>query len=152
MEIPEIIVTGIIGNKLPNHIIKTLQNGFSLLVCSEANRALIGAELGEDITDSWVSFSPIEHCCKRIEESVQYGTVVVLTSGDALFYGFGSTLRKRMPKTNITFEPSISSMQLCFSRFGIPWEKADFVSLHVPVLPATREMVHADFLGNKGVR
>ncbi|GAB3527028.1 precorrin-6y C5,15-methyltransferase (decarboxylating) subunit CbiE [Photobacterium alginatilyticum] len=64
-----------------------------------------------------------------IDESEE-GEVVVLASGDPLFYGIGSTLRKQFDLRELCFIPSPSSMQLAFSRLGLPWQDARSLSLH----------------------
>lgn len=64
-----------------------------------------------------------------IEESEE-GSVVVLASGDPLFFGIGTTLLKKMPANELNFIPTSSSPQLAFSRLGLPWNEARFLSCH----------------------
>jgi precorrin-6Y C5,15-methyltransferase (decarboxylating) len=64
-----------------------------------------------------------------IDESEE-GDVVVLASGDPLFFGIGSTLLKKMDARQLAFIPSLSSAQLAFSRLALPWEEARFLSCH----------------------
>ncbi|WED24652.1 precorrin-6y C5,15-methyltransferase (decarboxylating) subunit CbiE [Vibrio sp. JC009] len=64
-----------------------------------------------------------------IDESEE-GGVVVLASGDPLFFGIGSTLLKKMPVDELSFIPTHSSAQLAFSRLGIPWSESRFISCH----------------------
>jgi len=64
-----------------------------------------------------------------IDESEE-GDVVVLASGDPLFYGIGSTLIKYLDQRELCFIPSPSSMQLAFSRLALPWQDARCLSLH----------------------
>ncbi|MEL6398417.1 MAG: precorrin-6y C5,15-methyltransferase (decarboxylating) subunit CbiE [Cyanobacteria bacterium J06626_4] len=58
------------------------------------------------------------------------GLVVVLTSGDPLFFGLGRQLLQALPATALTFHPHVSSMQLAFSRVKLPWQAATWVSAH----------------------
>lgn len=60
---------------------------------------------------------------------------VVLASGDPLFYGIGGFLHSRLQ--NLRFEPAVSSMQLAFARFGLPWQDAALTSIHGRDLRAT---------------
>lgn len=53
--------------------------------------------------------------------------VVILVSGDPLFYGLGSVLAKKLP---LEIYPYISSVQLAFSRMQESWQDAYVVSLH----------------------
>jgi len=56
--------------------------------------------------------------------------VVVLTSGDPLFFGLGRQLLQSLPPETITFHPHVSSVQLAFSRVKLPWQDATIVSAH----------------------
>src|SRR5690606_17490819 len=53
--------------------------------------------------------------------------IVILASGDPLFYGIGSLVSKKLP---VEIYPYVSSVQLAASKFGIPWQDAFFVSVH----------------------
>lgn len=64
-----------------------------------------------------------------IDESEE-GDVVVLASGDPLFYGIGHALIKQLDPQTLRFIPSLSSMQLAFSRLAEPWQDARSISLH----------------------
>lgn len=64
-----------------------------------------------------------------IDESEE-GSVVILASGDPLFFGIGTTLLKRMKAQELSFIPSLSSAQLAFSRLGLAWNEAQFISIH----------------------
>ncbi len=66
----------------------------------------------------------------QVLEESEEGGVVVLASGDPLFFGIGSTLLKRLPNDDLRFIPSPSSMQLACSRIGLPWQEATAISLH----------------------
>ena len=56
--------------------------------------------------------------------------VVILASGDPLFFGLGRLLLEKFPSENITFHPHVSSVQLAFSRLKIPWQDSALVSVH----------------------
>ena len=58
------------------------------------------------------------------------GLVVVLTSGDPLFFGLGRQLLQALPPETLTFHPHVSSIQLAFSRLKLPWQEAVVVSGH----------------------
>ena len=66
----------------------------------------------------------------QIMEESEEGDVVVLASGDPLFFGIGTTLLKKMDAQELNFVPSLSSAQLAFSRLGLPWNDARFLSCH----------------------
>ncbi|RZM81719.1 bifunctional cobalt-precorrin-7 (C(5))-methyltransferase/cobalt-precorrin-6B (C(15))-methyltransferase [Leptolyngbya iicbica] len=56
--------------------------------------------------------------------------VVVLTSGDPLFFGLGRQLLQVIAPEWLTFHPHVSSVQLAFSRAKLPWQDATVVSAH----------------------
>lgn len=56
--------------------------------------------------------------------------VIVLTSGDPLFFGLGRLLLAEFPAAQMTFHPHLSSVQLAFSRIKIPWQDAHLISAH----------------------
>ncbi|AGK52167.1 precorrin-6y C5,15-methyltransferase (decarboxylating) subunit CbiE [Bacillus sp. 1NLA3E] len=53
--------------------------------------------------------------------------VVILASGDPLFYGVGSYLASKLP---IEVYPNVSSIQLAFARMGESWQDAYLTSIH----------------------
>ena len=66
--------------------------------------------------------------------------IVVLASGDPLFYGIGSTLVKALGRKNLLIHPNISSPAAAFAAMGEPWQDARLVSFHGRV-PETFEQM-----------
>jgi precorrin-6Y C5,15-methyltransferase (decarboxylating) len=56
--------------------------------------------------------------------------VVVLATGDPLFYGVGARLVSRLGAERVEIHPHISSLQMAFARIGVSWEDAAWVSVH----------------------
>ena len=56
--------------------------------------------------------------------------VVVLASGDPLWFGIGRILCERIPGQRLRFHPAPSSMQHAFARLGRSWQDASWISLH----------------------
>jgi len=50
--------------------------------------------------------------------------IVILVSGDPLFFGLGHLLIAEFSPEKLTFHPHISSIQLAFNRIKIPWKDA----------------------------
>jgi len=67
---------------------------------------------------------------ERIVALADEESVCVLASGDPLFFGVGSLLLRRIRAVDLEFIPHPSSVQWAFSRAGLPWEDAAFLSLH----------------------
>ncbi|HBW56472.1 MAG TPA: cobalamin biosynthesis bifunctional protein CbiET [Oscillatoriales bacterium UBA8482] len=53
--------------------------------------------------------------------------IVVLVSGDPLFFGFGRLLIAEFSPEQLTFYPHISSIQLAFNRMKTPWQDAQII-------------------------
>lgn len=58
------------------------------------------------------------------------GNVVVLVSGDPLFYGLGRLLLAELPPELLTFHPHPSSVALAFNQIKVPWQDARIISVH----------------------
>lgn len=56
--------------------------------------------------------------------------IVVLASGDPLFFGLGRLFVTHFPAKKLRFYPHLSSVQLAFSRIKIPWQDTKIISVH----------------------
>ena len=73
----------------------------------------------------------------RVEETIEFiethradRRIVVLASGDPLFYGIGARIAHALGPDQVTVLPNISSIAAAFARIGEPWSNAGIVSLH----------------------
>jgi precorrin-6Y C5,15-methyltransferase (decarboxylating) len=57
-------------------------------------------------------------------------SIVILVSGDPLFFGLGRLLLEQFDPKELEFYPHLSSIQLGFSRVKIPWHDAKLISSH----------------------
>ena len=60
----------------------------------------------------------------------QNQSIVILVSGDPLFFGLGRLLLEQFDAKQLEFHPHLSSTQLGFSRLKIPWHDAKLISCH----------------------
>ncbi len=74
--------------------------------------------------------SPISEVLDFIQENMDTRQVVVLASGDPLFFGIGKTLIDSLGADRVVIHPNISSMAAAFARLKLPWQEAVRVSLH----------------------
>ncbi len=65
-----------------------------------------------------------------IQRWMQTRKVVVLASGDPLFFGIGSYLIQNLGAENVVIHPNVSSVAAAFARLKIPWHNAVILSLH----------------------
>jgi precorrin-6B C5,15-methyltransferase / cobalt-precorrin-6B C5,C15-methyltransferase len=61
---------------------------------------------------------------------LDHHSVVILASGDPLFFGLGRLLLAKFKASEIKFYPHLSSIQLAFNRLKIPWQDANLISVH----------------------
>lgn len=64
----------------------------------------------------------------QLERAAQ--SIVILASGDPLFFGLGRLLLEHFDSGKLQFYPHFSSVQLAFNRLQIPWQDATFISVH----------------------
>jgi len=56
--------------------------------------------------------------------------IVVLASGDPLFYGIGARMADALGARRVRIYPNISSVAAAFARIKEPWDDAAIISLH----------------------
>ena len=76
--------------------------------------------IGKDI-DGIIEFVRAESKLKKI---------VVLASGDPLFYGIGARMAGALGARRVRIYPNISSVAAAFARIKEPWNDAAIISLH----------------------
>ena len=108
-----------IENLLPQYMDWIEQS--AVLVGGERHLAFFPQYQGEKI--------PIKGGLKPLVEKLQLETrnVVILVSGDPLFYGLGSVLAKKLA---IEIYPHTSSIQLAFTKLQESWQDAYVTSVH----------------------
>ncbi len=65
-----------------------------------------------------------------IRTRMEKESVVVLASGDPLFFGIGTLLVKSLGAEHVDIYPNITSVAAAFSRIREPWHDAHVVSIH----------------------
>jgi precorrin-6Y C5,15-methyltransferase (decarboxylating) len=66
----------------------------------------------------------------RLAQLSDEHNLVILASGDPLFFGIGALAIKKLGAEHVEILPAPSSMQLAFARVGLKWDDAAFLSLH----------------------
>jgi precorrin-6Y C5,15-methyltransferase (decarboxylating) len=65
-----------------------------------------------------------------IKSRMEKESVVVIASGDPLFFGIGNLLIKTLGSENVCIYPNITSLGAAFSRIKEPWHDAFVISIH----------------------
>nr|WP_215629086.1 MULTISPECIES: precorrin-6y C5,15-methyltransferase (decarboxylating) subunit CbiE [unclassified Moorena] len=72
----------------------------------------------------------IELIRKQLDSADHDTLIVVLVSGDPLFFGLGRLLLSQLPPSRLRFHPHVSAIQLAFSRIKVAWQDAKVISAH----------------------
>ncbi|MFB6344735.1 MAG: precorrin-6y C5,15-methyltransferase (decarboxylating) subunit CbiE, partial [bacterium] len=72
----------------------------------------------------------LDTCVPTLKDYDAGQNVVLLATGDPLFYGIGGYLRENVPLERLSFIPARSSIQLAFASLKEPYNQARFHSLH----------------------
>lgn len=67
---------------------------------------------------------------REIRNRLSQEEIVVLVTGDPLFFGLGRLLLAELPKEQLIFHPHLSAIQLAFNRIKVPWQDARAISAH----------------------
>jgi precorrin-6Y C5,15-methyltransferase (decarboxylating) len=79
---------------------------------------------------TWEITSDLQGLAEMIQRERRAKRIVVLASGDPLYYGIGAFLLKALGKANVRVHPNITAVAAAFARMGEPWQNAMVVSLH----------------------
>lgn len=77
-----------------------------------------------ELKDFTVTFESIK------EDLSQGESIVILATGDPLFFGIGRLLLEQFPAEQLAFYPNLSCVQLAFNRLKIPFQDAEIISVH----------------------
>jgi precorrin-6Y C5,15-methyltransferase (decarboxylating) len=74
---------------------------------------------------------PLEAWIAQVSAASDAGRrVVVLATGDPLFYGIGARLVAQLGVERLEIHPHLTSLQMACARLGVPWDDATWVSVH----------------------
>jgi precorrin-6Y C5,15-methyltransferase (decarboxylating) len=114
----------------------------------EAAQILAGGRRHLEFFPQWrsekvVLDSDVAAFVERLRLRYRQEKIVVLASGDPLFYGIGRALLEAIPKDDLLFLPHVSAVQLAFARIKETWHDARVVSVHGRSLEALALVVQA---------
>ncbi|HEX9778983.1 MAG TPA: precorrin-6y C5,15-methyltransferase (decarboxylating) subunit CbiE [Geopsychrobacteraceae bacterium] len=124
MKTIHVIGAGIAGQEGFAPLALDLINQADLLLGAERLLGLFPAFRGEKVD--------IDKNLAAVVETIRDAEcrVVVLASGDPLFFGIGRYLLRNLPDELIEFLPNVTSVQYAFAKIREPWDDAVFVSAH----------------------
>jgi len=84
-----------------------------------------------DTVDETINFIRAQNIEQKTKTShSELRTIVLLASGDPLFFGIGRRVISEFGKDMVEILPDLSSIQVAFSKIKEPWDNAFFMSLH----------------------
>ncbi len=108
---------------------QTLLRAAAVIAAPQRLQAALEAWL-EDALPELISSDDPRALVDTLQSRAADQPVVVLASGDPLWFGLGRILCDRIGAERLRFHPAPTSLQLAFARIGRPWQDADWVSLH----------------------
>lgn len=126
-------VITLLGMEGTDHDWQLLRVHLSRAVALVASRDLyerLLEQYPEETIPTQIPVIPLEQCFYSMEKSLENGNVLVLATGDPLFFGIARRILDTFPHHEVEVHPALSSMQLAFARFKIPWDDTRFISLH----------------------
>ena len=108
---------------------QTLLRAAAVIAAPQRLQAAVQDWLGDALPELISSDNP-RALVDSLQSRAADQAVVVLASGDPLWFGLGRILCDRIGAERLRFHPAPTSLQLAFSRIGRPWQDADWVSLH----------------------
>ena len=72
----------------------------------------------------------IEEVIEFVRTQMVHSKIVVLASGDPLFFGIGATLVSALGSSNVVIYPNNSTLSAAFARIKEPWNDVQIISLH----------------------
>lgn len=105
-----------------------------LNIIGQADILVGGRRLLEHFKDAPIQKKPIgkdiEGVIAFVKEKSKHQKVVVLASGDPLFFGIGTRLTAALGAHQIRIYPNINSVAAAFARINEPWNDVRIISLH----------------------
>ena len=79
---------------------------------------------------TWIIQNNIDALVEKINVYRKHSHIVVMSSGDPLFHGIGTTLIRKLGKAAVTIYPNVNSIAAGFALIKESWTDAKLISLH----------------------
>ncbi|WP_017292449.1 precorrin-6y C5,15-methyltransferase (decarboxylating) subunit CbiE [Geminocystis herdmanii] len=122
----KVVGIGLEGEKSLTNLVLEIVNQATVLIGGERHLQYFSNHSGIK-----VKINNLETVIYDIKEYQKQGeNIVILASGDPLFFGIGRILLNNFIPDELVFYPHSSCVQLGFNKLKIPWQDAQFISLH----------------------
>ncbi len=96
---------------------------------SERQLKVVEGSLHRQSVRSLPALNELQHWISK-QIQLGRGRIVVLASGDPLYYGIGSWFTRHFSRSELTFHPATSSLQAACHALGLSLQEVEVVSLH----------------------
>ncbi|RVU84411.1 precorrin-6y C5,15-methyltransferase (decarboxylating) subunit CbiE [Leucothrix sargassi] len=132
-----IIGLGVIETEQLSQEAKACIQSAELIIGSERQLAVVNDLVNEQSTALLPKLSQL----KAMIEDADVDNIVILASGDPLYYGIGRWFSKQFAASQLRYYPAVSSIQAACHRIGLSLQDARVISLHGrPVLTLRRHL------------
>ncbi len=130
-KVSKLYIIGIGYRPLDRRSKQTLTKARVILASPRLYEVFTGYEEFESVKERIIVHERFTDMMNYLRDTLHRGEdVVLLGSGDPLFFGIGRRAIKEFGPDMVEILPDLSSMQVAMARAGIPWDDAFFMSLH----------------------
>lgn len=121
-----VIGIGLEGQKSLNNDLLNLINNSDILIGGDRHLNYFPQYQGNKLI-----INDLNLVIKEIKNYQKQGKkIVILATGDPLFFGIGRILLNNFSPEELNFYPHLNCVQLAFNRLKIPWQDSKIISLH----------------------
>lgn len=112
-------------------ILRTSIDRSVAVFCSSSIEKMITRMPGNLLDNKTIHpITPVDTAINYMGTLLDTGNVLVIASGDPLFFGIGKRLIETYGRKRVQVFPSLSFMQVLCSRYGISWDDMHWLSFH----------------------
>lgn len=125
----KIYVVGVGYKPLDEKARKILENSRFILAPTRVLEVFKRYDEFEKVRDKTTTVNDLGEMINLVRSNSD-SQIVILSSGDPMFFGIGRRLVEEFGKDKVEIIPDLSSLQVAFSRIKESWDDALFLSLH----------------------
>lgn len=141
---PKISVIGIGYRRFDRTTADIMKRADHILASARLFEVFKGYEEFPAVADRVVVIPRMDETIEFIRANKETKNIVLLASGDPLFFGIGKRIIDEFGRERVDIYPDLSSVQAAFARIKEPWDNVFFMSLHGGPDPEQRRRLEFD--------